>query len=354
MSSEPVRILLVDDSEIFIAVMTKAIQASDKAILAGVAYNGAEGVAQVKALRPDVVSMDVHMPVMDGLDAIEQIMAEQPTPIAVITAADSSEMAAISFRAIAGGALDVLAKPASPREAQSLVHRLCLFSRVRTRSRARRPAPTKAAPPKPVAPKIGRSWRDPGVLRPVDLIAIAISTGGPPVLETILRGLPADFGAGLAIVQHVSPGFDDHLVEWLSHSSGIPVRLAEPDGRIEKGVAWIAPANQHLLVKMGGRLVIDGEGDRVSGHRPSGTVLLQSVARAYGTRAAGLVLTGMGHDGADGLLALRRAGGVTAAQDAASSAVDGMPKSARQLDAADHVVSLAELPDFVRALGGTR
>ena len=354
MSDEPVRILLVDDSEIYLAVMTKAIQASDKAVLAGVALNGLEGVAQVKALRPDVVSMDVHMPVMDGLDAIEQIMAEHPTPIAVITAADSSEMAGISFRAIAGGALDVLPKPASPREAQALVHRLCLFSRVRTRSRARRPIQARSTALRPAAPQTGKSWRDPGALRPVDLIAIAISTGGPPVLETVLRSLPADFGAGLAIVQHVSPGFDAHLVEWLSNSSGIPVRLAEPNGRIEKGVAWIAPANQHLLVKMGGRLLIDGEGERVAGHRPSGTVLLESVARAYGNRAAGLVLTGMGHDGADGLLTLHQAGGVTAAQDAASSAVDGMPKSARKLDAADHVVSLADLPEFVRALGGAR
>ncbi len=350
MKSKPVRILLVDDSEIFLDLMAKAIQASDKAVLAGVARNGEEGVSQVKALEPDVVSMDIHMPVMDGLEAIERIMADTPTPIAVITAADSSEIAGISFRAIGDGALDVLGKPAGTREAKSLVHRLCLLSRVRTRSRTRNARPV-TSPPRPVA-KAPRSWRDPGALAPVDLIAIAISTGGPPLLEKILRGLPADFGAGVAIVQHVSPGFDTHLVEWLSHTAGIPVRLAESDRRIEKGVAWIAPANRHLEVRMGGRLRIDGERERVSGHRPSGTVLLESVARAYGSRAAGLVLTGMGEDGAQGLLALRRAGGITAAQDAASSAVDGMPKSARELDAADFVVSLAELPDYVRALGG--
>ena len=352
MKGEPVRILLVDDSEIFLDLMSSAIQSSDRAVLAGVARNGAEAVAQVKALEPDVVSMDVYMPVMDGLEAIEGIMAETPTPIAVVTAADSSEMAGISFRAIGGGALDVLGKPAGSRDARSIVHRLCLLSRVRTTSRARRPRSGAPATAARVEVERSRPWSEAGALRPVELIAIAISTGGPPVVEEILRALPADFGAGLAIVQHVSPGFDAHLVEWLGHTSGIDVRLAESDRRIEKGVAWVAPANQHLMVKMGGRIVVDGERERVSGHRPSGTVLLESIARAYGSRAAGLVLTGMGNDGAKGLLALRKAGGITAAQDGASSAVDGMPKSARALDAADYVVTLAELPDYVRALGG--
>jgi two-component system chemotaxis response regulator CheB len=152
-------------------------------------------------------------------------------------------------------------------------------------------------------------------------------------------------------VQHLSPGFGGHLVDWLGHSSGIPVELATSASRLRPGAAFLAPADAHIVVKMGGRLLVDPERERVDGHRPSGTILFESVATAYGPRAAGIVLTGMGHDGAQGLLKLREAGGLTAAQDHASSAVDGMPRAARELGAAEHVVALDDLSDFVRTLG---
>ena len=151
------------------------------------------------------------------------------------------------------------------------------------------------------------------------------------------------------MTQHTSVGFDGQLVEWLRVSSSLDVRLAVHGERITPGTVWIAPADRHLRVRMGGRLALEG-GDRVDGHRPSGTVLLQSLAQTYGARAAGLVLTGMGRDGASGLLALREVGGVTAAQDSESSAVDGMPRAARENGAALHVVSADELPEFLQRI----
>lgn len=352
--SDRVRILLVDDSEIFTALMERAIAAVGQAELAGVARDGKQAIELASRLRPDVISMDVYMPEMDGLEAVEHIMEQTPTPIVMVTAAESDQMAQISFRAIGGGALDVLAKPDGAPAAAAIVKRLCLLAGVRVTQRPRPgSAPASVPTPAPVQiPEIEQGlWRPDALLGTADVVAIAISTGGPPLLEEILRALPSDWAAGLLIVQHLSPGFGSHLVDWLGKTAGIPVRLATSESRVERGVAFIAPADQHLSVRMGGRLSVDATGERVCGHRPSGTVLLQSVARTYGSRAAGLVLTGMGRDGADGLLSLRRAGGITAAQDPATSVVDGMPRSAREIDAAQHTVRLVDLPTFVRRLG---
>lgn len=347
-----VRILVVDDSEIFTDLMARAIAADPRAELAGIARNGREGLAMAKKLKPDVISMDVYMPEMDGLDAVAHIMDEAPTPILMVTAASSEEMTHISFRAIGSGALDVLEKPAGPHEAQGIVNRLRLMGGVRVRQRPRGNAAVRPAVPAPAAPPADPAlWRPDRALRPVPVVAIAISTGGPPVLERVLRELTPEWKASLVVVQHLSAGFGSHFVDWLAPSSGIPLELATTDARIRPGAAYLAPADAHLTVRMGGRLRVDGESERVDGHRPSGTVLLRSVAVAYGSQAAGIVLTGMGRDGAAGLLALRQAGGLTAAQDHASSAVDGMPKSARELGAAEHVVTLDDLPSFVRALG---
>ena len=354
---QPVRILVVDDSEIFTDLMVRIITADRRTELVGVARNGHEAIEQARRLRPDVISMDVYMPEMDGLEAVTHIMDEVPTPILLVTAATSEAMTHISFRAIGSGALDVLPKPAGPDDAKAIVTRLCLMAGVRVR---RRPihGRAEAAPPRPPAapgsapaPHAGRLWTRDHSLRRVDVVAIAISTGGPPVLERILSTLRPDWQAALVVVQHLSAGFGGHLVDWLGRTSGIPVELAASEMRLRPGAAFLAPADAHLSVRMGGRLHVDPEAERVDGHRPSGTVLLDSVATAYGARAAGLVLTGMGHDGARGLLALRRAGGLTAAQDAASSVVDGMPNSARDLGAAEHVVRLDDLPAFVRTLG---
>lgn len=362
----PVRLLVVDDSEVFAAALVAAAAKEPRLEVVGVARDGLDAVEKVRRLRPDVVSMDVHMPVLDGVEAVARIMEETPVPIAVVTGADSGELAGISFRAIGAGALDVLGKPADAAETRALLARLVLLAGVRV---ARRPRPRRAAAPAPseatppAVPAGGDAGPPPPSSLPgpaaiavapgaVQAVAIAVSTGGPPLLEAAFRALPADYPVPLLVVQHLSPGFDAHLVEWLQRSTAVRVRLAAAGTRTEPGTAYLAPCDQHLELGMGGYLRLDPRGERVSGHRPSGTVLLRSVARVLGARGAGLVLTGMGDDGAEGLLALRRAGGLTGAQDGATSSVDGMPKSARDLGAAAYVVPAPAVATFLlRAVG---
>ena len=274
--TKPVRILLVDDSEVFVDVMVKAIASSRQAELAGIARNGREGVEMASRLRPDVVSMDVHMPEMDGLEAVEHIMAQTPTPIAMVTAAESHEMAHISFRAIGGGALDVISKPSGPREAQAIVRRLCVLSKVRAVQRPRRTERSERPEQRAAAAETGarsghgaRLWKPDQPLRPVEVVAIAVSTGGPPVLERILQALPPDFAAGVLVVQHLSPGFGTHLVEWLRGSTKADVGLATSVARVAPGRVWIARAGAHLCVRMGGgsRSTPRGTASRVTDRR---------------------------------------------------------------------------------------
>jgi two-component system chemotaxis response regulator CheB len=348
-----VRLLLVDDSEIFTAAMEAAARRQPQVEIVGVARNGVDGVDMAKRLRPDVISMDVHMPMLGGVEAVGRVMDEAPTPIAMVTGADSAEMAEISFRAIGAGALDVLAKPAGATETQALLQRLVLLAGVRVQRRAPRVTATLTGttPPEVVAAPVALAPFQVPAGR-IQVVGIAISTGGPAVLEAALRDLPRDYPVPILIVQHLSPGFEGHLAAWLGHASGPRVRVAEAGLRAEPGVAYVAPHDRHLTIRMGGVLSVDGVSERVAGHRPSGTVLLKSLAQVFGSRAAGVVMTGMGSDGAAGLLALRQAGGITAAQDAATSAVDGMPRVARETGAAEHVIRAADLARFLRLVVG--
>ena len=349
-----VRILLVDDSPIFAAAVKEAAAGHPRVEIVGVASDGAEALDLVRRLRPDVVSMDVHMPKVDGVEAVRRLMEVAPTPIAMVTGADSSQLADISFRAIGAGALDVLRKPSGPTETAALLSRLALLAGVTVHARpARVPVstPVRAAPSGSAAPPSDLAALEAAPGRTL-AVGVAISTGGPPVLEAAFSALPHDYPAPILVVQHLSAGFDVHLAQWLARTSGVPVAVAGGGQRAEPGRVYLAPYDGHLEVGMGGYLRIDQAGERVDGHRPSGTALLKSLARVYGSRAAGIVLTGMGSDGAAGLLALRQAGGITAAQDAASSVVDGMPRSARDQGAAEWVVSGGDVARFLlRAVG---
>jgi two-component system chemotaxis response regulator CheB len=355
--SDRIRLLLVDDSEIFTAAVEQAVRGHPRLEVVGVARDGAEAVELVKRRRPDIVSMDVHMPTLGGVEAVVRLMDEAPVPIVMVTGATSGEWADISFRAVGAGALDVIAKPAGPAEMEALLQRLTILAGVQVRRRASRgtsagmaPAPVAAS----TAPVVASERLESLVVPAGQVLAvgIAVSTGGPPVLEAALRDLPADYPCPVLIVQHLSPGFDAHLAEWLGRSAKVRVRVARDGERAEPATAYLAPSDHHLEARMGGFVRLDGVTGRVAGHRPSGTVLLRSIARTYGARAAGLVLTGMGSDGAEGLLDLRRAGGWTAAQDAATSAVDGMPRVARESGAARFVLRSGEVASFLRKVAG--
>ncbi len=324
-----VAVLVADDSSLFREMLAGVIAAEPGFEVVGAASNGDEAARLTRALRPDVVTIDLHMPDSDGFSGIARIMAETPTPILVLTSVPAR---AITFKALSLGALDILEKPQSASDlseyGQLLRSRLRLLAGVRV---IRHPRGLRHAPP-PEPETGGRA----------DLVAIGASLGGPRALATILRALPGGFPVPVAVVQHIADGFTEGLAAWLDQESELDVRVARDGDSLEAGAVLLAPTGHHLLLGKGRvRLSRDPP---VEGFRPSVTPLFRSAAEAFGPRACGVLLTGMGRDGADGLQALRRGGGHAIVQDEATSAVFGMPRAAIEAGAADRVLALDDIP----------
>jgi two-component system, chemotaxis family, protein-glutamate methylesterase/glutaminase len=334
------RVLLADDSPIFSDVLRDLLGSTPGLEVVGVAVDGAHAVELTRALRPDIVIMDVLMPVMNGLQAIEEIMASCPTPILVLSADPRGRAGELTFEALRRGALDVLPKPerwpAPPSEQAALLERIAFLASVPV---IRHLQPRRLR--ETIPPGIPRPRVDGGSM-PIEAIGIVASTGGPRALSTVLGALRSDFDVPVLVVQHLASGFTAGLCTWLDDIGPLMVREAEHGQSLRPGEVHVAPPDCHLTVD-GHRRVSLYRGAAVDGHCPSGTVLLRSLARVFGPRAAGVVLTGMGRDGAAGLLELERAGAPTIAQSAASSVVDGMPSAARTLGAARHVLALDEI-----------
>lgn len=324
--------LIVDDSPLFVSALRHVLEGDPRFLVVGHASDGREAIARVGELAPDVVTMDLHMPTLSGIEAIDEIMATRPVPILVMTADPRAEERGLCFDALSRGALDLMPKPRldDERARGALKDRMHLLSTVPVvPHRKRRVGPVSTA-------QRGAAGEAPAVL------GVVASTGGPSALARIIAALPADLPFGIVVVQHLFRGFASHLVSWLGAAARLPVELAREDAVVAPGTVWLAPDDKHLRVTRSRRLALD-DGPPVDGHCPSGDVLLRSLAEELGPAAMGLVLTGMGRDGAKGLLALRQADGVTFAQDAGSAAVDGMPKAARETGAAEHIVSLDEV-----------
>lgn len=326
-----VSVLVVDDSLICRQLICEALGQDPDLQVVATCADGKEAVARVKELRPNVVTMDVDMPVMDGLTAVEHIMAECPTPILVLTADPRSQAPELTCRALELGALGLRVKPSidDGLEAWNLAKELKLLSSVRVIRHLRGP---KRAPPPFKAETL------PSVLpATVGVVAVAASTGGPQVLQRMVADLPADFPAPIVIVQHINAAFAESLAGWLANSSRLKVRLAQDGELLMPGHVLIAPPGMHMVIPFRGRVALKPGVER-DGHMPSATVLLESVAKAYGRRALGVILTGMGEDGAAGMLAIKQAGGVTVAQNEESCVVFGMPGAAVERNAVDHLV----------------
>ncbi len=301
----------------------------------GTAKNGAEAVEALANKKADVVTMDVHMPAMDGFEATRQIMERHPVPIVIVTASANPRDVATSFRVMEAGAVAIVDKPAGPRHEKfdsmcaELVRTVKLMSEVRVVRRTSRPRPAGA--PQAATPQI------PGAPHETKIVAIGASTGGPLVLRTILTGLMPNFSVPVLIVQHIAAGFTPGLAEWLSQATGMPVQIAS-QGKIPlPGHAYISPDGRHMLVEKSGRISFDMEPPE-HGMRPSVSKLFRSVTNVFGPTAAGVLLTGMGRDGADELLRMKEKGAVTFAQDAESSIVFGMPGEAVKLNAATYIL----------------
>lgn len=326
-----VRVLVVDDSSLVREVLARMLESDPEVRVVGFAADGREAVAQAARLRPDLITMDISMPRLGGLEATEEIMAYHPTPILIVTSAQDRRGVGWTMDALARGALEVIEKPSVTPDGtwdalrRPLVEKVKLLAGVRVithlKGRAR-------------ALRLARAAGRPG---PYAMVAVGVSTGGPGVLARILRALPGDFPLGMVVVQHISEGFTGGLVEWLTRETSLRVRLARDGDVVAAGTVLIAPEGVHTLVQRGGRIRLS-RGLPVGGHRPSADVLFQSVAATYRSAAIGVLLTGMGTDGALGLEAIRKAGGRTLVQDEETSAVFGMPKAAIDLGAAEEVL----------------
>ena len=347
-----IRVLVVDDSAV-LRQSTRLILESDPDLsVIGEARDGVDAVSLVDRLKPDVITMDLHMPKMDGLQAIEQIMAKHPAPIIVVTSANLDQELGLGLRASKCGALSVLQRPARIAAPDYLAFTAKLIEQVKLMSTVkvvRRVRTSKPVPPD-VAAKTPMPTR--GSVKP-EIVAIGSSTGGPAALHKIISAIPADFPVPIVIVQHISFGFVQGLAEWLDAASPLHVKVAQPGEKVRPGTAYVAPDGDHMGVDRSNRIALD-PADPISGHRPSVTALFRSIARSYGASAIAAILTGMGADGAIGMKALHDAGAFTLAQDEASCVVFGMPKEAIALGAAQQIVALDQIAPTLVALVAAR
>lgn len=321
-------------------MLAEILRSDPEITVVGVALNGQEALEQVRALRPDLVTMDVEMPVMGGLEAIERIMAEHPLPILVVTGLGT---AATAFPAISRGALDVIAKPdATAKSREEFLLKVRQVAAVDVKAGLLLGGPKQVEKPEPATafhPLPGRER----------VVAIAASTGGPQALQVILSGLPAGFPAPIVIAQHIGDGFARGMVEWLGRSALLKVMMATDGASLEAGTVLINPAESRMSVDAGGSVSLSPRDPDLL-YRPSCDHLLRSVAAAYKDRAVGLILSGMGDDGVDGMAAIHRSGGRTLAQDADTSVVYGMNRMAVEKGCIQEVLSLDRLPTALTAL----
>jgi len=336
-----IRVLLADDSILVRAILKAALQGAGDMVVVGEAANGVEAVALNEALKPDLIIMDILMPGMGGLEATEAIMAKLPTPILVLSATLDDKDVTQAFTAIKKGALDVMAKPAlaggdNQREfVARLLERIRLLARIKViHHLQRKREPDAVALQKQSAKR--------------SILAIGASTGGPRAVLSILKTLPADFCGAVFVVQHISSGFANGFANWLNLECQLPVRLAEAGDQPMKSEVLVAPTDCQMLLEDGRIKVLDAPA--VNSCRPSIDVFFNSLAAERGRDTVGVLLTGMGRDGAQGLAEIRNSGGFTVAQDEKSCVVFGMPKAAIALNAAEVVLALEAIPAAVHRI----
>ncbi len=334
MSAKPkIRVLIAEDSDAMRTMLETLFALDSRIELVGSARDGLEAVEMARALRPDVVTMDVVMPQIDGVEATARIMAQAPVRILMISAYTDNQVD-LSFRAMAAGALEVVAKPSSsvPAHLRTWASRVCdtivLMAEVPVVTRNRR------------ASLIGRR---------ADVVGIVASTGGPLALAQIFAALPRTLPIPILVAQHIAEGFTVGLIRWLKHVSELEFDVASDGWPPKPGHVYFPPDNCDLTISQDRLLHTPKTSERYS---PSGDRLLASLARVYGSRAAGVVLTGMGEDGASGLLAIRDAGGVTFAQSQDTCVVFGMPQAAFVRGAVRELRPLGEIPGDLRELAG--
>jgi two-component system, chemotaxis family, protein-glutamate methylesterase/glutaminase len=336
----PIRVLVVDDSAFMRRVVGEAISSQPDLELVGVAHNGLDALLKVEQLQPDVVTLDVEMPEMDGITALRHLMARYPRPVVMLSSL-TQEGAVTTLRALSIGAVDFVPKPSGSISLDFHKVREDLLHKVRVAAGARvRPAslPVAAVPRRSLpSPRSGHFER---------LVVIGSSTGGPRALGTVVPALPLDGRTAYVIVQHMPAGFTKSLAERLDSTSQIAVREAQSGDRLAADAALVAPGDHHLRLSPSGIVELD-DGPRVHGVRPSVDITLDSVADHFGRRAVVAILTGMGQDGAAGANRVHLSGGYVIAEDEATCVVYGMPRAIVERGIADRVVRLEMMAEAI-------
>lgn len=362
-----IKVLIVDDSATVREYLRHILNTDADLEVIGIARDGDEAVSLVGRLQPDVVTMDIQMPRMNGYEATRKIMETHPVPIVVISSTVVPEQVTNTFRAIKAGAVAVLEKPKGPghpdsdRMASKVIQIVKLMSEIRVVTRyanKKKVLKAKSLPDKPATVRSEFGCRSalaslPGIVAKnrsgahrIKLVAIGASTGGPPVIRNILSRLTADFPVPILLVQHIAPGFIQGMAEWLSKEIALPIRIPRHGEIVTAGRAYFAPDACHMGITGGGKIVLS-KSSPINGLRPSVSHLFNSVAEVYGDTAAGVLLTGMGKDGASELKKMREKGALTIAQNKESSVVHGMPGEAIRLGAAKHIFSPDEIAGFL-------
>jgi len=349
MNETKIRVLVADDSKVARMLLVHLLESDPRIQVVGVVNDGEAALDFLERQKPDVILMDLHMPGLDGFETTRRIMETRALPIVICTATLNAKDVAISFRSMEAGAVACLEKPVSREHpgyealAADLLQTIKLMSEVKVVRRWPRARLAGAADAPP------RAVEEPSAPANLRLIGMGASTGGPPVLQTILAGLPKEFNTPILIVQHIAPGFLPGLVDWLNQTTAWHVQIAAHGVTPKPGHAYLAPDDFHMGIAPSGRIMLSREGP-IGGLRPAVAYLFRTLAEVCGPQAVGVILTGMGRDGAAELKLMRDAGAETIAQSRETSVVHGMPGEAIAMDAATHILATDKIADALVTL----
>jgi two-component system chemotaxis response regulator CheB len=344
-----IRVLVVDDSPVIREFLVDILGADPEIKVTGTASNGEDAIQAVEEQSPDVITMDIHMPRMSGIEATRRIMETYPTPIVIVSGSQDPAEVQTTFHAMEAGALAILEKPVGkghprhPDAVRELIQTVKLMSEVKVIRRWPR-TPRKLLTC-PVVPEVNFKK----ATKKIQMVAVGASTGGPPVIQTILSDLSKDFPAPILIVQHMAVGFIPGFVEWLDCQSNLSIHIATHGEQALPGHVYIAPDGLQMKADRGGKILLSRDGPE-NGHRPSVSCLFRSVANVYGENAVGVLLTGMGRDGAQELKLMKDEGAIAIVQDRESCVVYGMPREAVHLGAATYILSLDKIAGALTTL----
>ncbi|KJJ85351.1 response regulator receiver modulated CheB methylesterase [Candidatus Omnitrophus magneticus] len=330
-----IKVLIVDDSSFMRETIKASLSADPSIEIIGEASNGRDGIRKALSLNPNVITMDLKMPIMTGIDAIENIMENNPIPIIVVSSCEDD----VIKKALDIGAMDFVTPSMGIKElTRDLIEKIKIASRVRPFRR--RKFKKEILNNNQSAPTIFEQKND-----TKKIIVIGVSTGGPQALQEVFRGIPKEFSGGIAVVQHISKGFIHGLVEWLKGISNIEMRVAKEGDKIENGTALFAPDNANMLIGRDGRIILKEDTTKSMLHVPAIDELMKSASNSFGSNTIGIIMTGMGQDGVEGIKTIKNNGGFTLAQDKESSIIYGMNRVAIEKGYINKIVSLYDIAE---------